>query len=63
MVGLLWLLVGRVACEPYKNLDASSKVTLLRPVEELYFQEIPVTSRDIWRNGARIFEKIENLVC
>ena len=52
------------ASEAYKNLDASSKQSLLRQVEDyLSSKEIPVTSRDIWRKGARIFMNIEYLVC
>ena len=36
------------ASEAYKNLDASSKRSLLRQVEDyLSSKEIPVTSRDI----------------
>ena len=52
------------ASEAYKNLDASSKRSLLQ-VEELSSKEIPVTLRDIyiWRKGARIFMNIEYLVC
>ena len=51
------------ASEAYKSLDASNKQSLLRQVEELSSKEIPVTSRDIWRNGARIFMNIGYLVC
>ena len=51
-----------IASEDYKNLGTSSKQDLLQQVEELSSKEIPVTSRDIRKNGARIFMKIKYLV-
>ena len=42
------------ASEAYKNWMLLAKWTLLWQVEELFSKEIPVTSRDIRRNGARI---------
>ena len=51
-----------IAREAYKNLGTSSKQDLLQQVEELSSKEIPVTSRDIRKNGARIFIKIKYLV-
>ena len=51
-----------IASEAYKNLGTSSKQDLLQQVEELSSKEIPVTSRDIRKNGARIFMKIKYLV-
>ena len=51
-----------IASEAYKNLGTSSKQDLLQQVEELSSKEISVTSRDIRKNGARIFMKIKYLV-
>ena len=51
-----------IASEAYKNLGTSSKQDLLQQMEELSSKEIPVTSRDIRKNGARIFMKIKYLV-
>ena len=51
-----------ITSEAYKNLGTSSKQDLLQQVEELSSKEIPVTSRDIRKNGARIFMKIKYLV-
>ena len=51
-----------IASEAYRNLGTSSKQDLLQQVEELSSQEIPVNSRDIRKNGARIFMKIKYLV-
>ena len=51
-----------IASEAYKNLGTSSKQDLLQQVEELSSKEIPVTSRDIRKNGAIIFMKIKYLV-
>ena len=51
-----------IASEAYKNLGTSSKQDLLQQVEELSSKEIPVTSRDIRKNGARIVMKIKYLV-
>ena len=51
-----------IASEAYKNLGTSSKQDLLQQVEELSSKEIPVTSRVIRKNGARIFMKIKYLV-
>ena len=51
-----------IANKAYKNLGTSSKQDLLQQVEELSSKEIPVTLRDIRKNGARIFMKIKYLV-
>ena len=51
-----------IASEAYKNLGTSSKQDLLQQVEEVSSKEIQVTSRDIRKNGARIFMKIKYLV-